>query len=614
MRSSGRPASARRWAAVLTAGLAVTGTGSWVAATAATRSAAPVRTVTYHGLRLQVPADWPLVDLAAAPSTCVRFDRHAVYLGHPGSAQQCPGGLRGKVDGLLIEPVDTSTARSAGTATVTVPAGAALPGRLPDTVDHSVTIDVQGAGVLVTAAYGADPSVVSGIVAGGTVSSAGSQTARVAARAATPKTPSGPTFRAAATPVVAPGTFTGAGFDTCAAPNSTTMDAWLANSPYRATVVYIGGAAEGCPQQPELTADWVARQTSNGWHLLPVYVGLQAPCSKFLAKINPAQASTQGAAAASDAVAQAAALGMAPGSVITFDMESYTPSGTCSTPVLQFLSAWTTRLHALGYGSSVYSSALAAMVDLVQAYDGSSYVRPDQVFIANWRGPSNTTDDPLVPSTAWPGNRRARQYQGPHDETYGSIKINIDNDYINLDQALVDLTPPAVSFSPASGALRRGTVPVAVSASDASGFTRMELLVNGAVVGTDPAAPWTFSWASGTRTGRISLGVRAYDRYGNATLVQHSVVVDNTRPTLAVTAPKNGARVSGTVKLTATATDTYGVARVELWINGRRVASDATKPYAFSIASAKYGRTLTVQVRAYDKAGNLTTSTRTWHR
>ena len=44
-----------------------------------------VRTVSYHGVEFDVPAEWPVYDLAADPTTCVRFDQHAVYLGHPGA-------------------------------------------------------------------------------------------------------------------------------------------------------------------------------------------------------------------------------------------------------------------------------------------------------------------------------------------------------------------------------------------------------------------------------------------------------------------------------------------------------------------------------------------------
>ena len=57
-----------------------------------------MRTVTYQGLQFDVPADWPVYDLAADPTTCVRFDVNAVYLGHPGADMACPAGIVGRAD------------------------------------------------------------------------------------------------------------------------------------------------------------------------------------------------------------------------------------------------------------------------------------------------------------------------------------------------------------------------------------------------------------------------------------------------------------------------------------------------------------------------------------
>jgi hypothetical protein len=69
------------------------------------------------------------------------------------------------------------------------------------------------------------------------------------------------------------------------------------------------------------------------------------------------------------------------------------------------------------------------------------------------------------------------------------------------------------------------------------------------------------------------------------------VIVDNTRPALKVTkAPKSGAKVSGPVKITASATDRNGVNRVELVINGKVVARDVKAGYSFAIKAKKYGK------------------------
>jgi hypothetical protein len=65
-----------------------------------------LKTVRYQSVEFDVPADWPVHDLAAEPNTCVRFDVNAVYLGHPSEDMDCPAGLVGRADAVLVEPVD----------------------------------------------------------------------------------------------------------------------------------------------------------------------------------------------------------------------------------------------------------------------------------------------------------------------------------------------------------------------------------------------------------------------------------------------------------------------------------------------------------------------------
>jgi hypothetical protein len=223
--------------------------------------------------------------------------------------------------------------------------------------------------------------------------------------------------------------FTGLGFDACTAPSSRSMAAWD-DSPYRAVGVYIGGINRAC-SQPNLTADWVAAQTEAGWHLIPTYVGLQAPTSacSSCAKLTSSQATAQGTAAAVDAVEEAAAVAMGPGSPLYFDMESYSQTSSATAATLAFLEAWTAKLHELGYLSGVYSSSASGIEDLAGQI-GSGYELPDDIWIANWNGQQNTLDS-AVPASGWSPHRRIHQYQGGHNETYGGITINIDNNYVD---------------------------------------------------------------------------------------------------------------------------------------------------------------------------------------
>jgi hypothetical protein len=225
--------------------------------------------------------------------------------------------------------------------------------------------------------------------------------------------------------------FTGLGFDACAAPSSRAMTAWAA-SPYRAIGVYVGGSNRAC-SQPNLTTAWVGEQVAAGWHLIPTYVGLQAPTSSCgsCAKLSSStsKATTQGIEAASDAVAKAQSVGIGPGSPIYFDMEAYTRTSSAFAATLAFLSAWTVRLHSLGYTSGVYSSSSSGIADLDRAI-GSAYTLPDDVWTANWNGARNTLD-PYLPVSSWASHQRIHQYHGGHNESYGLTTINVDNDYVD---------------------------------------------------------------------------------------------------------------------------------------------------------------------------------------
>jgi hypothetical protein len=254
---------------------------------------------------------------------------------------------------------------------------------------------------------------------------------------------------APATGSVSGSVFTGLGFDTCSTPSSKAMAAW-AESPFRGVGIYIGGENSAC-SQPNLSASWVSAQTTAGWHLIPTYVGLQAPTSSCssCAKLTTVAAGIQGAAAAEDAVAEATAIGIGVGSPIYFDMESYSPTTSATKAVLTFLEAWTVKLHQLGYQSGAYSSSGSGIADLA-AQVGTTYGLPDDLWIANWNNAQNTID-PVVPETAWANHQRIHQYKGGHDDTYGGVTINVDSDYV--DAATVGVGTPPVGESDPIGSL-----------------------------------------------------------------------------------------------------------------------------------------------------------------
>ena len=240
-----------------------------------------------------------------------------------------------------------------------------------------------------------------------------------------------PALLASAAPSRSTALYAGPGFDTCSAPSTATMQSWLA-SPYRAVGIYIGGVNRACPDG-NLSVSWTTTVVASGWNLLPLYVGLQAPCvsQAGLALINPSTATADGTASANDAVAHATTFGLSGGSPIYFDMEGYKgDSPACTKAVQSFLAGWVAGLHSRGYLAGVYGSAASTIRDLIPSAANPA-TSPDAVWIANWNGQTGVFGDPYVADTYWPNHQRIHQYQGGHHETYAGVTVNIDSNTVD---------------------------------------------------------------------------------------------------------------------------------------------------------------------------------------
>jgi len=96
-----------------------------------------------------------------------------------------------------------------------------------------------------------------------------------------------------------------------------------------------------------------------------------------------------------------------------------------------------------------------------------------------------------------------------------------------------DTTAPDVMLTaPASGITVTGSVSLIAAASDNVGVSKVEFLVNGAVISTDNTAPYEATWNSSTvANGLATLTARATDAAGNpGTSTPVTVTVSNTAP------------------------------------------------------------------------------------
>jgi hypothetical protein len=118
--------------------------------------ASALRSISYHGVQFQVPSDWPVYDLTADPSTCVRFDVHAVYLGHASADMQCPAGVVGRTEALQVEDTDPNLAPSASGVAATSQSVNGLNAQVSSGGATTAEIDVTfpTVGIVATITYG----------------------------------------------------------------------------------------------------------------------------------------------------------------------------------------------------------------------------------------------------------------------------------------------------------------------------------------------------------------------------------------------------------------------------------------------------------------------------
>jgi hypothetical protein len=395
-----------------------------------TKPATPVdghlRTITYAGLSVTVPASWPVIDLAKTPKACVRVDRHAVYLGTPAADQDCPARITGHTEALLLAPAVALRGTQAGLGARVSDIGTAPALTTQARQSGQFAQTFAAARVTALASFGAHPETVRAVLASITKVSAFSLPQVAPATA-------GLTDNLEYGKVTTGTHYAGMGFDTCASPSSGAMKAWLA-SPFRSLGIYIGGRNRAC-LWGNLSSTWVSTVAKMGWRLQPIYVGLQPACTNQggMADIsrNSTTARSQGRTEGADAVSKGRALGLYQGSTLYSDIESYnTYDKTCVDSTMAYLDGFVRAVHDRGYLAGVYSSAYSAIQNLAQRYESPTQAMPDVVWTARWDGVA-TTSEKVLQSAQWSFQARAKQYRGDHTERFGGYSIRIDSNYLD---------------------------------------------------------------------------------------------------------------------------------------------------------------------------------------
>ena len=224
-----------------------------------------------------------------------------------------------------------------------------------------------------------------------------------------------------------------------------TMGTWWEMSPFFDTGIYIGGASHAT--DVNLTALWVIQAQSQGWGLMPVWSGPQAPCACWkktatnpcvpfphIFSTDPATAQAQGTTEAGNAATASFGLGVS--GVVFYDMENYTATAgsQCSLAVRAFLTGWVSGMNAIGFpATAVYGNPGPAQRDFSQVA-GLTEVwisatpasgRPPRVTIWGLGSGSNALSD-----DSWNDRQRAHQFLiNVGGVTYGGVNTNQAIDY-----------------------------------------------------------------------------------------------------------------------------------------------------------------------------------------
>lgn len=186
----------------------------------------------------------------------------------------------------------------------------------------------------------------------------------------------------------------------------------------------------------------------------------------------------------------------------------------------------------------------------------------------------------------------------------------------------------AVSLSATSSVPAGGTI--AVNWTTTAGSPGSADWIGLFAAGAADTAPMHQVATAGAATGSVqfvapstagSYEARYISGTGGRVAVSNAIVVsapapppppgDTTAPTVVITSPADGARINKQVNVTVSATDNVGVVTVELYVDGALTATSTVAPFTtrWNARGAARG-THTLQVKAYDAAGNASLSPR----
>ncbi|WP_224244182.1 Ig-like domain-containing protein [Hyalangium gracile] len=173
--------------------------------------------------------------------------------------------------------------------------------------------------------------------------------------------------------------------------------------------------------------------------------------------------------------------------------------------------------------------------------------------------------------------------------------------------------PPQVTLDTPSGVLF-GTRALEATATDDFQVYSVDFYASSSsssspiFLGSDETAPYEVPWNTQNHSdGVYTLTARAFDNNSQKTVSNAvTVLVDNTVPSVVLTAPSEGAVLSGSVPLQATAQDAYGIQSVHFYRGSTLLGTATQAPYQLTWNTADTANgSYTLYAKAYDTSGRI---------
>lgn len=209
-----------------------------------------------------------------------------------------------------------------------------------------------------------------------------------------------------------------------------------------------------------------------------------------------------------------------------------------------------------------------------------------------------------------------RWWIGVNNYAAGTINYTVKAS-LSAGAAPADTTAPSVPTGLAASAASSSQINLSWnvgSDTGGSGLAGYRVYRSGVLLGTTVGTGYSSTGLSPSTT--YCFTVAAYDNAGNTSGQSAQACAttaggsDTVAPSTSLTAPGSGATVSGTITLSASASDNVGVSRVDFYCDGGTlVGSDTSSPYSITCNTTTIPNgSRYFNCRAYDAAGNWTSS------